>query len=422
MAVQDTDRLFQDMINDYLPNELLMAEMVDNVYALNKMEKFDDWAGQGNLIVPFEGATASSLRYGALSAEDDISDDQFVRGEVSTQKEIWGTMRFHSRDLMEHQRVSVKNFLQILPGRIDRFTRRMKNVVSTNLLIGAHFAKTTATSTANDGVMTVDRPDRFEIGQKVQFTTSDATDVDAYVKTININTKQVVVVTARGGATVVNFAAAGKDLEVAAKIYNEDAEDNAFSSMRDALLSAANGGSSTLYGQTKTAYPYLQAINVDGGATNLAITAENIVDALFDAGLEIAKLGKGNPTDIVLSLSRWGSVVKVLQAAKGSYNVIPGSERVNEYGWKEIKIGGFKGEFTVVGVHEADDDVAMFIDWRAFSFHSNGGFRKEMSPDGLEYFTIRAESGYQYVIDMCLFGEQVCKIPSYCGIVYGIDF
>jgi hypothetical protein len=422
MAAQETTRLFQDMINDFLPNELLMTEMNDNVYVLNKCEKDDSWTGQGDLIVPFEGAVASSIRYGKLTAAANIADDVFVRGKVTKQKEIWGTMRFYSRDLMEHKSVSVKNFLQILPGRIDRFIQRKKNAVSTNLLIGAHVAKTTATSTANDGVVTIDRPDRLEINQLLQYTTSDSTDVTSYVKSVNLSLKQAVLVTARGGSTVVNFAAAGKDLAVGAKFYNEDAEDNAFTSMRDALLSAANGGSATLYGETKLSYPYLQAINVDGGAGGLAITAENIVDSLFDAGLDITLLGKGNPTDIVLSLKRWGAVVKVLQHAKGSYNVIPGSLKTNELGWKEISIGGHKGEFKVIGVHEADDDLAMFIDWRAFKFYSNGGFRKEMSPDGLEYFTVRGEDGYQYIIDLCLFGELVCQIPSYCGVVYGINF
>lgn len=422
MAVQETSRLFQDMINDFLPNELLMAEMNDNVYALNKCAKDDTWTGQGDLIVPFEGAVASSLRYGKLTASTNIADDVFVRGKVTKQKELWGTMRFYSRDLMEHKQVSAKNFLQILPGRIDRFIKRQKNAVSTNLLVGAHVCKATAVSNANDGIVTVDRPDRLEINQLLQYVTSDATDVTSYVKSINVNTKQAVLTTTRGGATVVNFSAGGKDLAVGAKFYNEDGEDNAFDSMRSQLLSAANGGSATIHGQTKTDYPYLQAYNVDGGAGGLAITAENIVDALFDAGLDITIFGKGNPSDIVLSLKRWGAVVKVLQHSKGPYNVIPGSLKTNELGWKEITIGGSKGEFKVVGVHEADDDVAMFVDWASYCFYSNGGFRKEMSPDGLEYFTVRGEDGYQYIIDLCLFGEFVNKIPCYNGIVYGIDF
>jgi hypothetical protein len=422
MATQETSRVFQEMINDFLPNELLMAEMNDNVYALNKCQKDDSWTGQGDLIVPFEGAVASSLRYGKLTASSNIADDVFVRGKVETQKEIWGTMRFYSRDLMEHKTVSEKNFLQILPGRIDRFIKRKKSAVSTNLLIGAHTCKATAVATGNDGLVVVDRPDRVEINQMLQFYTTDATEVDSYVRSINVNTKTLVLYTARTGGSVINFSAGGKDLAVAAKLYNEDAKDNAFSSMRDHLLSAANGGTSTLYGVTKTDYPYLQAYNVDGGSSGLAITAENIVDTLFDAGLDITIFGKGNPSDIILSLKRWGAVVKVLQHSKGPFNVVPGSLKTNELGWKEISIGGPKGEFKVVGVHEADDDIAMFVDWSSYTFYSNGGFRKEMSPDGLEYFTVRGEDGYQYIIDLCLFGEFVNKTPCYNGIVYGISF
>ena len=117
-----TQRSFQNMLNDFLPNELLKEEMVKRDFLLNKVEKDDTWIGAsdnngsngGNLVVPFKAAGASSISAGQLTASGDISEDNYVRGLISKQPEIWGSMIFNHRDLMEHETVSEKNFLKIL--------------------------------------------------------------------------------------------------------------------------------------------------------------------------------------------------------------------------------------------------------------------------------------------------------------------
>jgi hypothetical protein len=404
------------MLNEYLPNELLKEEFVKRDYLLTKVEKKNDWLG-GTLIVPFKAAGASSVAFGSLSASSDIAEDKYVRGEVSGHKEVWGSMIFNHRDLMEHEQISEQNFLKILPGAVEDFMDYMKNVVSVNLLNGAHFAKLTAAATANDGLIVVDRPDRFVIGQKVKLA-DGSSDITGYVSTINMNTSTILMVTARGGATPLDFSGA-ENLDSGASCYNDGADSGAFASLRDALLSAANGGSSALYGVTKTLYPYLQAINVDGAD----ITAVNIMEKIFDALTTIRQRGKGNPTDVVMSYKNLGSCMKAIEASKGAFNVVPNSNRASQYGWTEIEVGSVvKGSLKIVGVQEADDDIIQFIDWRALSFHSNGFFKKRVSPDGVEYFEVRNTSGYQYIIDMCLFGELVVKRPSYCGILYDISY
>lgn len=416
-----TQRSFQNMLNDFLPNELLKEEMVKRDFLLNKVEKDDTWIGAsdnngsngGNLVVPFKAAGASSISAGQLTASGDISEDNYVRGLISKQPEIWGSMIFNHRDLMEHETVSEKNFLKILPDAVNDFMDYMKNVVSVNLLNGKQFARTTAATTANDGILTVDRVDRFVIGQKVQF--DGATLGTGYVKSINVNDSKVLLVTARGGATPVDFSA--NNVASGAKLYNDGFKTNGMSSLREALLSSANGGSTTLYGQTKTDYPYLQAINIDGAA----ITRTNIVAKCFDAYTLTRKIGKGNPTDIVMSYTNLGYVMAVVEASKGAYNVVPNSQSASQFGWTEITIGSVTNQrLKFVGVQEMDDDIIMFIDWRGLKFYSNGFFRKRKSPDGVEYFEIRGQSGYQYIIDICLFGDLVVHRPSYMGIIYGI--
>lgn len=410
-----TTRSFQDMLNEYLPNELLKEEFVKRDYLLSKVEKDNDWLG-GNLVVPFKAAGASSVSFGQLTAANDIGEDKHVRGGVAGHKEVWGSMIFNHRDLMEHGQVSEQNLLKILPGSIEDFMDYMKNVVSVNLLNGAHFAKATADGTVG-GDLTVDRPDRFVIGQKVIVDDDNSTPVTGYVKSINMNTRVVNLVTTRGGSTAVDLSAYAAAQNT--KCFNDGAQADSFASLRDALLSAANGGSSSLYGVTKTLYPFTQAINVSGAA----ITASNIMGQIFDALTTVRQLGKGNPSDAVMSYKNLASCIKAIENSKGAFNVVPGSQRATQYGWTEIEVGSVtKGSFKLVGVQEADDDVIMLIDWRALKFHSNGFFQKRKSPDGTEYFEVRNQSGYQYIVDVCLFGELVVNRPSYCGIIYGITY
>lgn len=416
-----TARTFQTMLNEYLPNELLKEELIKRDYLLTNVEKDDSWKG-GNLVVPFKAAGASSVAAGGLTGSTDISQDVYVRGGVSAPKEVWGSMIFNQRDLYEHDMVSEQNFLKILPTAVDDFIDYMKNVVSTNLLNGAQFDTLTADSTANTGVIAIGRPDRFVVGQKCIVMDSVNT-FTGYVgpSGIDMNGATVVLYTDRTYATVVNFTTGG-GVTVAngAKVYNDGFQTagNAFSSLRGALLSAANGGDAQLYGQTKLAYPYLQAINVTGSG----VTAANIMEKIFDGLTTIRQRGKGSPTDVVMSYKNLGSCMKAIEASKGAYNVIAGTEKASQYGWMEIEIGSVKGKLKLVGVQECDDDVIMFLDFRAMKFHSNGFFKKRVAPDGKEYFEIRNTSGYQYIIDVCLFGEFVVIRPSYCGIMYGISY
>jgi hypothetical protein len=402
------------MLNEFLPNELLKEELVKRDYVIRTVDKDDTWKG-GNLVVPFKAAGASSVAYGSLTAANDIAEDQYVRGGVSTQKEIWGTMIFNQRDLMEHDQISEQNLLKILPDTVDDFMSYLKNVLSTNLLNGAHFAKLIATGDAS-GNLTVDHPDRFVLKQKIIVDDDDSSPTTAYVQSININTGVVQADTTRAGGTPANFS--GYTVAQNAKVYNDGAQSNSFASLRGALLSAANGGDTQIAGQTKTAYTYLQSINVDGSD----ITATNIMQKIFYALVTVRRLGKGNPMEVLMSYTNLGYCMAAIEASKGAFNVTPGSQKASQYGWMEITVGSVtKGMLKIVGIQEADDDVIMFLDWRAVKFYSNGFFRKRKAPDGKEYFEVRNTTGYQYIVDICCFGELVVQRPSYCGILYGIS-
>lgn len=409
-----TTRTFNDMLNQYLTYDLLKEELVKRDWLLSNIEKDDGWQG-GSLIVPFKAAGASSVAFGSLSASNDIAEDKYVRGSVDY-KEAWGSLIFNETDLMQHgKNIPEKTFLKILPDAVDAFMDRFKMVVSINMMNGPAFATLTADGDAS-GNITVDRPDRFDIGQKVYVDDDNSSPASGYVRTIDMNTAVVTLYDARSGGSVVNLS--GYTVAQNAKCYYEGQQSNGFTSLKGSLLSATNGGDSTLYGQTKTAYPYLQAINISGAS----ITAANILEKIFDAYTTFRERGKGNPNKVVMSYKNLGSVLKALEAGKGSFNVEPGSMKTSSYGWTEVSIGGVKGALQVIGVQEMANAEIYFLDMRAMKFHSNGFFKKRVGPNGNSFYETRATTGYQYIVDVALFGDLIVNKPSYCGAIHSISY
>jgi len=84
------------MLNEYLPNELFKEEMVKRDWLLSTIEKDNNWKG-GTLVFPFKSQSASSIAFGSLTASTDVSEDDYVRGQITTQPEVWGTMSFNHR-------------------------------------------------------------------------------------------------------------------------------------------------------------------------------------------------------------------------------------------------------------------------------------------------------------------------------------
>lgn len=414
--MSNTTASFQSMLNQFLPNDLLREEFVKRDWLLQNVEMDNTWLG-GPLIVPFKGTQASSVAFGQLTASTDIAEDAYVRGQINTQPEAWGTMIFHQKDIFQHGKVSEQNFLKLLPDTVEDFLDYMKNVVSLNMLNGAAFAKLTANGGAS-GTITVDRVERFVLNQKV-YLNDDGTVGQSpayYVSNIVLDTNIVTLVTVRGGSTLPNLTT--YTTAHSASVYFDGSIASGFTSLRGSLLSLANGGTAQLYGQTKTAYPYLQAINLDGSS----ISSSNILQKIFDGYTTIKNKGKGNPNSVIMSFRNLGYVMSLLEVSKGAYHIDQTGTKVNAYGWTEINITGVKGSLKVVGIQELNDDVIMFLDTRptVMKIYSNGGFQKRKSPNGIEYFEIRNTTGYDYILDVAFMADFVLQRPSYCGVYYAI--
>lgn len=410
---------FQSMLNEYLPNRMLMEEFIKRDWVLSNVEIDNGWTGS-KIIVPFKGAGASSVEFGQMAASNDISQSTYVRGSIDTYVESWSTLVFNHRDLMDAEgKIPEATFLKILPGEIDSMLTYFKEVVSTNLITGTHFAKATVSGTAG-GVLEVDHIDRFNLSQKLELVDGNTAAATYYVIGIDVNGgtlgKGAVTLSAtRGGAAAdISAYTTGQS----AKVYHPGVLTNGgFNSIRSSLLSAANGGSATIHGQTKTAYQILQAVQIAGSS----VTASNILDKLFDGYTEVRQRAKGNANTILMSFKHLGSVMKLLESQKGPF-IVTKQPSASIYGWTEIEITSVRGTLKLVGIVEMDDDVIFYLDMKSMVFRTRGGFKKRISPDGKEYFEIRNTTGYAYIVDQCIFGDLEVNKPGHNAVMYGISY
>lgn len=418
-----TTRSFQDMLNEYLPNKLLKEEMIKRDYILSNIEKDNSWKG-GKIIVPFKAAGASSIKMGGLTAASDVSEDLYIRGSIDDYKEMWGSMIFNHRDIMDHSgRVVEDSFLKILPDAINDFMDIMKMTASVQMGTGPNFAKATDDTDKATGTFEVDHVDRFELGQKVTIDDDNSTTLAVYVIAIDVNAGankngSVTFSATRGGAFVDLTA---YTVAQNTKFYTDGADTVSFTSIKSVLLSAANGGSATVHGKSKVAYPFLQAVNVLGSS----ITAANILDKLFDAYTTVRRKAKGKADRFLMSYKNFGSVLKLVESKSNgaaNWQISQKSKKASIYGWDEIVISSVKGDLTIVGIQEWDDDVIAILDMGSMVFRSNGFFQKRKSPEGLEYFEVRNTTGYQYLLDISLFGELEINKPGQNGIIYSISY
>lgn len=414
-----TTKTFQNMLNEYITYDLMKEQLIERNWLLKNITHDDGWKG-GTLPVPFYGTMASSIKMGSLTSSSDVSKHKYVRGQVTDYKEAWGTLRFEHRDLMEHDgKVNEKSFLKILPSQIEDFSTVMSEQMSKMLTTGSVCAVVTDATDAASGILVIDRVERVMLDQKLTLDDNNSAQMDVYVIAIDLNTNSITVSATRGGAAA---DVSAYSVAQAAKLYYDGVlvggtVTNAFANLKDSLLSAANGGSSTLYGQSKLAYPYLQAINVSGAA----VSATTLLAELFKGYNTVRQKARGNATKILMSYKHLGTAMAQIETQKGGFKVSVTSTKASQYGWTEIEITSVKGTLTLIAIQEMDDDVIMYLDMSAFKFFSNGEmFRKRTAPDGKQYFEVREDSGYYYLLDICCFGEFVLHAPTKCGIMHSI--
>lgn len=413
---------FNDLLNDHLTYPLLNEELKQKNYLWKEVEHDDEVSG--DIIVPFTANRASSVKAGTgPSAATDIAKHGYSRGSISFENipRHWMSLIFNYEDIISHDgRVKEKSFLgTFLPDQVDDGTTFLGETLNHSILNRA--IKDTAADTGGSGTIVVNRPERYEIGEKLIFDPAGA-NASGYVTAIDMNTSDdtgtLTIKDARSGGSAVSLTgvASGE------YIYKDGFQtaSNQMTSLRDALLTSGNGGDSTIYGISKTASKYTQAINFSGSA----ITASNILEKMFDALVVFKKKSKVGGTQFWMSFKHLGSIMKILEQDKGPYKTVPGSLKSNEYGFTEIKLFGPKtGEITVVGIQEMDDDIIFGCDPKSMKWHSVKGIQKVKDPDGNMYTKVRdATNGFDFICDLYYRADFIVNKPHRNFVIHTISY
>jgi hypothetical protein len=383
------------------------------------------WFG-GEYQVPFEGGQYSSMSMGYIPDSADIAEMTAVLGKLTSSdfKEIYGSLIFNGKDLDFCNETSLqKSFLKLLPNKLTQFINFFSQNLSIMLLQGPHLAKITENGSAS-GYIIVDKPEYFTIGQKIELHDSTAGATEAYISAIDMNTHtsgynnsgKLSLVTARGGSTAVDCS--GYLLANASKVYIPGARSNGFTSIRSQLLSAANGGDATILGQTKTSYPYLQALNVSGSS----VTSSTIMDDLYDFFFDVSALGKGNPIELWMDFKNFKTCIKNLelnrQFAKGDSEA--------GFGFRSINLLSDSGSMKLVAIREMPSSEVFAVDPKSLLFAGSKMFEREKDPAGNEWYHERdggsSGTGHSYIIDIKGYGNIVPIAPSRCGVLHSISY
>ncbi len=414
---------FNAMLNDHLTYDLLKESMEKKSYLWKRLEHDDEVSG--DIIIPFTASRASSVKAGGgPSAIDDISKHAYTRGSVAFADipKTWASMIFNWEDILNHDgRVKAKSFLgKFLPDQVEDVTNYMAETINHSVLNKAVRDTAAAVGLAG-GTIAVNRPERFEIGEKLIFDPATA-NVSGYVRAIDMNTSSstgtLTIYDARSGGAVVDLSgvAAGE------YIYKDGFETaaNQMTSLRDALLTSGNGGDTNIYGVAKTASKYTQALNYSGAT----ITASNLLEKLFDNYSSYQQKAKGGAKEIWMSLKHLGSIMKLLEQDKGPYKAVPGSLKDNSYGWTEINLfGPNASSLKIVGIQEMDNDVIFMVDPSSMKFHSVKGIQKVKTPDGNLYTVNRsATTGFDFVTDLYYRAEFVVNAPHKNAVIHSISY
>lgn len=401
-----SDTSYNTMLNENVTNKLMELELKRRNFVYNRIPSDKNWLLNNNYVLPQIAGVASSVRFGKLVNSANIRNSKPLRGYEAVHRECWGAIQFNAKDLLIHDKVSEQNFLRLLPDELERHMDYMSQVIGQNICSGKAVDAATSNG-ANTGLISVANPERLQIRQYVEFFSDTVVvAIAGYIKTIDINSGQILVVTAADGATPVDLSTLL--LAENAKIYCQGQQSDGFYSIIDLLLPASAGGAANLHNLSKLSSPQLQGIYKDG----TGITSTTLLKEIFKQYVKARKVGGGEPADILVSYNNFGACVNSIENQKGAFNVVPNSGKAEDHAWDEINVGGFLSNgrpVKLVALQEMNDTEIVHMDYKSWVFASCGGLRKQKTPDGLSYFTERTDDGYVFTTDTCLMGNLMSK-------------
>ena len=404
-----TNPNLQEMLNEYLPHDLITEEFAKENFLWNSFEKDKSWKNGTDYVIPWEFSKPTDMQMGGLIAESDLGDmGIYKRASKQAQPELWGAIKFLQKDLERYGDLK-QSFLKILPGKINDFVDYMKFVVPCVMLRNGALCTATANGTVG-GVLKVDRPQYLHLGQRILIDDLDTGGVIGFVKSINMQTKEILVHTARTAGAAIDLS--GYTVAQKTKVLIPGSDSEQFETFEKYLLPASLGGSDTIYGVSKQSAPILQSQLFDGSSWASA----NVLDKIYDTYFDVKTLGKVKETEMLVPYSVFKAAAKTLQ---GSKRYVEGKKE-SGYGFSKITITGVEGDMTLTGMVDMPDDKIFMLDKKDFLIAGDKFFEKSKQADGNEFFTLRKTTGYEHIVDIGARFDLIAKKLSSSACVHSL--
>lgn len=395
------------LLKRYLKEEIIENTMQEKSYIWKNITKENDWYG-GVLEIPVQGNGLNTIQMGSLAALTDIAEYQGAIGTVAAHKEMTMSAIFREGDLSREVNKEA-TYIDKISGMIESLSKKSAEQIGANLVRGQGVLSFASANGTAGGLITVPNPEYFEPGMKVSIIDNDTAKVDGYVRLVDINSGVLTIYNARTAGAVVDLSLYTVAQQARVVVIGSGTE--AFLDLKTALLTAANGGSDTLYGLTKAAYLPLQAFQTSGSA----FTANTILDDLLGAFYKCRKLGRGDQTELWVSYGIFKNIAKKLEQAR-HYQV---EVKSAGYGFSSVSLIGNEGAVKIVALREMPDDTAYIMDMTGLKFKGMALKKKLYGENNQEYFVDRQTTGVSFVTDMVLRGDIVVQ-PQKLGCIFSI--
>lgn len=407
MGTQSNPNL-SDMLREYAPETIIMDKFSKNNWLWDNIEMDKSWKNGVEYQLPWELAEASDFEMGGLVDEDDIGDGIYKKAKLYDQPELWGAMIFEGKDLDRYGDLK-QSFLKVLPNKIEKFTRRMRSLVSCVIFRGGSLASATANGTAG-GVLKVDKPQYFALQQRVEIRSGAVATVIGYVSAIDINARTISLVDARGGSTAIDLSAYTTADNT--QVYIPGSEIENFTTLHDYLLPSTLGGSDTIHGVQKSSAPLLQPQIIDGSS----ITSSTVVDKMIDYYYDMVELGKAEMGELVVPNHVFKAFAKKVEINKRAHVM----DKKAGVGFSSLHVAGPYGDMVVTANNDMKSDVAYFLNKEDFKLAGDKFFSRKRHQNNEEFFMVRKKSGMRYIVDQCCRFDLVCKKLSASGVIHSI--
>lgn len=393
---------YGDLLKRYTPEKLIENTFAKYNLLWTECSKDKSWRG-GTREVPLHESGFSSVQFGSLAAATDIGEMKVAMG-TATMKELWGSVLVRESDLYRHGDME-QSYLKIMPEKLEEFVKFMGTQVSVSFLNGGRTATATANGQATDGIV-VDKIYMFRINQKVEVDDDNSNATTGYVRTINLNTKTIVLYDARTGGAVVDLSAYTTAQNAIVRIVGTGSE--TFTGLPTYIFPAAvSGGSASAYGLTKADYTVLQSLYASGAA----FTQATILDDLLTKYYEWSEIRGDVFSNVYVSYGVFKNIAKILENNRA---YVTGDKKAG-YGWNSIDIVGADGMAKIVALREMPNDKIYFGDFKNVEFSGAEPFKRKLY-DNKEFFLIRNITGPEMVSDYALRGEFIVKPNQWAGV------